>query len=99
MIVHHPGAQASERASEGAPVCIAAGRVGGWADTRQVSEFMHGGALNKKLWGTAKLPWTQRMQYACDVAEGMMFLHSVPVIHRVGARRLSVFPGPAHSEV
>jgi serine/threonine protein kinase len=34
------------------------------------------GALNKYIQDNPKMPWSERFSSACDVAEGMMFLHS-----------------------
>ena len=47
-----------------------------------VTEFVEGGALDTILWNTAPIPWRQRLQYACDVAAGMLHLHKNGLIHR-----------------
>lgn len=40
-------------------------------------EFATGGSIDKALWGTSldSLTWQHRVQWACDIAEGMAFIH------------------------
>jgi len=40
-------------------------------------EFVSGGSIDRALWGTEfeSITWQQRVQWACDIAEGMAFIH------------------------
>ena len=44
-----------------------------------VTEFMHGGSLDRVLWGdsstTVSTSWVQRIQFLLDIADGLGYLH------------------------
>ena len=42
------------------------------------------GSIDNALWGTAldSVTWPQRWQWACDIAEGMQFIHQQGFAHR-----------------
>ena len=47
-------------------------------------EFATGGSIDRALWGTQldSLTWALRVQWACDIAEGMEFIHGKGFAHR-----------------
>jgi len=49
-----------------------------------VSELMSGGSLDNRLWDTPmeSVTWQERVQWACDIAEGMRFIHGKGFTHR-----------------
>ena len=49
-----------------------------------VVEYMAGGALDSKFWGTPfeSVAWTERLQWATDIAAAMLFIHSRGFSHR-----------------
>eukprot|EP00127_Corallochytrium_limacisporum_P001616 Clim_evm13s70 gene=Clim_evmTU13s70 len=48
-----------------------------------ITEFLDGGHLRKSIKRTEKeLPWSMRIKYGRDIADGMAFLHANKVIHR-----------------
>ena len=42
-----------------------------------LQEYMSGGSIDKRLWGTSpsSLSWYHRLAWACDIAEAMDFIH------------------------
>ena len=42
------------------------------------------GSIDSALWGTSRdsLSWSQKWQWACDIAEGMQFIHQQGFAHR-----------------
>ena len=64
---------------------IGAGQLRGNNQIFLVSEFMSGGDLRHLLdnhTDMKTIPWSNRLQIASDIAEGMAFLHSRGLIHR-----------------
>lgn len=48
-----------------------------------VTEYMGGGDLASLLFNSSTpVPWTLKLRVACDVLEGIVFLHSNDVVHR-----------------
>ena len=56
----------------------------------QVEEYLSGGSLDTRLWGTSfsSVTWGERLQWACDTAEGMNAIHQRGFTHRHDASSL-----------
>ena len=49
-----------------------------------VQDYMSGGSIDRRLWHTARdsVTWTERLQWARDIAEGMRAIHERGYSHR-----------------
>ena len=68
----------------------------------QVVEFMEQGSLDKIVWNTSRdsVTWSRRVQWACDIAEALKFIHQRGYTHRdIKSQASDTHPAPIPTSI